>query len=409
MKIRALMALLCLVALIGPLRSVQADAASSDKVLEGFVISADRVDGGMMVPQVVMGETAAHKQKPLIRFEYRNATLYGMQLTKVLSTPQGPMTVVMKANGPVHLTNLTVDASAFSLKGACLKAGKTVPDLGLKEVTMLVHQMQADQGELSQLQLSTIKGNHDLQRPDAPEVLQDLASLPFLEAKDAITSIMKGHLPLTCEDQEKKEKTDEKNSPVEKLLPDQKKPAQEERKTPIDNSTDKVTKPIKDTIDRTKEPLKEVEKPVDDTIYQVKKPVKEVTDSVPKVIKDTKKHVTQITQPVKKTLEPTKQQLCQKATEAKGKIPQQLGLDLIHSAQKEEVPLAELCSDKQAEKQLTLLQNQLLKNMDLLSLLKDEEELASPALFEKMEKQMKKHGVLKLIPDLLKPLDDLFS
>ncbi|WP_062236210.1 hypothetical protein [Fictibacillus sp. FJAT-27399] len=415
MMVRTLMAITCLLGLTSFFSPSQAKAETDGQKLEGFVISADRVDGGTMLPQVVMGETSAQKQKPMIRFQYRNATLYGMKLTKVLSTNQGPITIIMKANGPVHLTNMTVDASAFSLKGACLNAGESVPELGLKNVTMLVHQMKADQGELSRLQLSTVKGNHDLQRPDAPKVLQDLSSLPLLEAKDAIGSLMKGHLPLTCEDKSKEDQSADKGT--DPLLPDSKKPIDKKLKKPVEDAVKpvsdtvgEVTKPVKDTIDHTTEPLKKIKKPVADTVDTVKKPVKKVTDTVPKVVHRTEKTAQQVTEPVKKHLMRTKQQLCQDAAKMDGKVPKQLGLDLIHAAQNEKVPLTDLCSENdKAEKQLKLLQNQLLKNLDLLSLLKDHEELASPDLFEKMEKEMKKHSTLKLLPNLLKPLDGLFQ
>ncbi|MDN4075543.1 hypothetical protein [Fictibacillus terranigra] len=422
MMVRTLMAITCLLGLTGLFSPSQAKAETAGQKLEGFVISADRVDGGTMLPQVVMGETSANKQKPMIRFQYRNATLYGMKLTKVLATDQGPITIIMNANGPVHLTDLTVDASAFSLKGACLKAGESVPELGLKKVTMLVHQMNAAQGELSRLQLSTVKGNHELQRPDVPKVLRDLSSLPFLEAKDAIESLMKGHLPLTCEDESKEDQPDEKKDdsllpgvkPDQKkedsLLPGGQKPVDDAVK-PVEDNIGGVTKPVKDTIDHTTEPLKKIKKPVDDTVDNVKKPVKKVTETVPKVVDDTDKTVKRVIDPVKKQLKRTKQQLCKDAAKMEGKVPKQLGLDLIHAAQKENVPLTDLCSNNNdAEKQLKLLQNQLLNNLDLLSLLKgDEDELASPELFEKMEKEMKKHSTLKLLPHLLSPLNGLFG
>ncbi|MDN4524438.1 hypothetical protein [Fictibacillus fluitans] len=405
----------------------QSQAKASGENDEGFVISADRVEGGIMIPQVVMGETSTGKSKPMIRFQYRNATLYGMKLTKVLSTDEGPVTVIMQAHGPVHMTNMSADASAFSLKGACLTAGKPIPDPGLKKVTMLVHKMEASKGELDRLTLTTVKGNHGQQRPDAPKVLQDLASLPLLEAKEAVGKLMNGHLPLTCEDKkEEKENSSVKPSspfddakkalPVPSKVAIKKPDAKPDKpdtkhivkhvKKPLDDAADPVKrakKPLKDVAD----PVKRVKKPIDNVAKPVKDHVEKPVKKVSKVINKTKETANRETKKIKKTVQQTKQQLCSETGKLNGSVPKMFGLRLIDEAQKEKVALSSLCpNDKAATKQLKIVQSQLLKNLNLPSLEKDQ--LADPDLLNKMEKEIESHSALKLLPDLLKPLDGLF-
>lgn len=418
MRMRALKGLTCLLVMALLYVPNHAQAAASGQNDEGFVVSADRVEGGIMLPQVVMGETSSAKSKPMIRFQYRNATLYGMKLTKVLSTDEGPVTVIMQAHGPVHMTNMTADASAFSLKGACLTAGKPIPDPGLKKVTMLIHKMEASKGELDRLTLTTVKGNHGQQRPAAPKVLQDLASLPLLEVKEAVNKLMNGHLPLTCEDQkEDKEKSPEKpaspSDEIKKALPRlskdpikkaEKKPDKKQEKPDAEHIVKHVKKPLEDVSD----PVKHVKKPLEHVTHPVKQGVKKEITKVPKVIDKTKETAKKEKKKVKKTIQQTKQQLCQKAGILNGSVPKKLGLNFIDEAQKEKIPLTGLCpTNESATKQLKLVQSQLLKNLHLSSLNKDQ--LADPDLLKKMEKEMESHSSLKFLPDLLKPLDGLFS
>ncbi|SDM45570.1 hypothetical protein SAMN04488137_0218 [Fictibacillus solisalsi] len=402
MRMRAIKVLACLLVMALLHVPNQAQAAASGQYEEGFVVSADRVEGGIMLPQVVMGETSSAKSKPMIRFQYRNATLYGMKLTKVLSTEEGPVTVIMQAQGPVHMTNLTADASAFSLKGACLTAGKPIPDPGLKKVTMLVHKMEASKGELDRLRLSTVKGNHGQQRPEAPKVLQDLASLPLLEARAAVDKLMNGHLPLTCENQ----KENKENSPEKPV-------------SPLDEAKKAVPKPSKDSIKKPgkkKGKLDEKqEKPdAEHIVKHVKKPLEHVTHpvkkeiaKVPKAIDKTKGTAKNEPEKLKEKIQQTKLQLCKEAGKLNGSVPKKLGLNLIDEAQKEKNPLTGLCpNNESATTQLMLLQDQLLKNLHLSSL--DKDQLADRDLLKKMEKEMENHSSLKLLPDLLKPLDGTF-
>ncbi|MEH7544463.1 DUF6230 family protein, partial [Neobacillus vireti] len=167
---------------------------------EGFIIEADRVVGSGMFATIVKQETSQNKEKPMLRIQYQSATIYGMKLTKQIDTPNGAVTISLKANGPVTVKNMTVDTTAISFKGACINANQTIPELGMESVVMAAHYMKSVDSLIDQLTLTTITGKTNPQKPGTIKVLQDLSLLPMNEIDKQIEKIVTGHLPLMCED-----------------------------------------------------------------------------------------------------------------------------------------------------------------------------------------------------------------
>ncbi|MDP4161922.1 MAG: hypothetical protein Q8898_02360 [Bacillota bacterium] len=198
---RILLISLCLhLMLLTSLFSQNASAQTADTSLDGFIIQADRVIGSGMVATIVNQETASNTSKPMLRFHYASATIYGMKLTKELQTPQGIISVTLKADGPVTMNGMTVDASAITFKGACLQALTPIPEAGLENVVMVAHYMNAEDSNINQLTLKTITGNAGPEKPNEIKMLQDLATLPVNELDSEIGKITSGHLPLMCGD-----------------------------------------------------------------------------------------------------------------------------------------------------------------------------------------------------------------
>ncbi|MBT2685263.1 hypothetical protein [Bacillus sp. ISL-37] len=376
----------------------KADAAANDA--EGFIIQADRVVGENMKAMVVAGETSGSNAKPMLRITYDSAMIYGMRLTKQFAAPGGTVSITMKANGPVSIKGMQVDASAISFKGACVHAAKVIPNAALEGVTMVAHSMNAASSSLDQLQLQTVNGNGGVQKPGTLKILQDLGSMPFEQMNKEIKKITSGQLPLTCEGapDENSEVVEDTvgvvTNPVDDLL--------DEVTDPLDGTIGKVTDPLEDTVGKVTDPLKDtigkvtdplegtigkvtdplkdtigkVTDPLKDTVDKVATPVEEtvgkVTEPVKDVIKettDTAEKVTEpVVEPVKKTVDETAKTACEKLEAVNGEITKELALELIDKALAENKMLDELCpTDGTLTQQLEKWTEGLLDSLGLLS------------------------------------------
>lgn len=137
---------LILGAAISPKRSY-ADASVS--MNDGFVIEADRVEGVMGIPGIINGETSTQKNKLMLRLTFSKATIYGLTITKVLNTPNGPVTIHFKSTGPVELTNMAVDVTKIEFGGIYLP--NKLGELGMKNVLLVAHKQTANEAILPAL------------------------------------------------------------------------------------------------------------------------------------------------------------------------------------------------------------------------------------------------------------------
>jgi hypothetical protein len=354
-----------------------ATATASTVDSSGFVIQADQVVGKDMTASIVFTETSGNDKVPMLRIHYREAEIYGMKLTKQLNTPQGPVSITLKAAGPVRMNGMTVDTSAISVKGACLRATETIPQAGLKDVTMLVHYMNAEGSNIDQLMLQTLEGNQGPPKPQKAQILADLALLPYTQAVKEIEQISAGKKPLICDSPQEGTAKDNPVTPdvtggildgktqqgaLLPGVPQENLPGKEVGKVidgtvdqikepisnviqPVTGITDPLTKPVEDAVGKTVKPINEkVVKPIKEKVIKpvnerVIKPVDE------KVIKPVKKKIEPVTKPVEETVAAS----CKRLNDSKGVITKQLGLDLIDQALKEDKALTALCSGKASE------------------------------------------------------------
>src|SRR4051795_10041432 len=80
--------------------------AAQNSTDQGFIIEADRVVGSGMNATIVKQETTQKNGKLMLRIQYQSATIYRMRLTKQIDTPNGAVTISLKANGPVTVKNM---------------------------------------------------------------------------------------------------------------------------------------------------------------------------------------------------------------------------------------------------------------------------------------------------------------
>lgn len=353
---------------------VNAANSSSD---EGFIIQADRVIGENMKVTIVSSETSRSSGKPMLRFTYDSAQIYGMKLTKRFNTPNGPVSLTMKASGPVHIKGMTVDASNVSFNGACLYALKVIPDAGLDNVTMVAHYMNAENSSLSNLKMETVNGDGGVSMPGKLKILEDLSAMPFEQMKREIARISSGNLPLTCEEVQ----DDNTDSPAVSIEDGAEQVGEliEEITNPVSDITDPVTEivedvtdPVKDIVDKVTTPIRDTVKgPVKETVDKVAEPVDEIVQKTTKPVLTTVKKATEpVTKPVVETVDKVALTTCQKLSEANGVITKELGLEMIDKALKEGKTLEQLCpTDKTLTERLLKWETGLLDSLGLLSLL----------------------------------------
>ncbi|MGG1396590.1 hypothetical protein ABE288_01875 [Bacillus salipaludis] len=353
---------------------------------DGFIIKADRVIGTGVTASIVKQETSTNDGKIMLRFHYDSATIYGMRLVKQVNSPKGPFSITLKANGPVVVKGMTIDTTAISFQGACIKASETVPKLGMENVVMVAHYMNNADSSIKKLVLNTISGQVGGTHPGKLGILQGLGKLSGQKLNQEIERISKGHLPLTCEEgavmQGKNGKiTSPVNDvgtkplePVTKVGDSVTKPLDPVTKVvdsvtkpldPVTKVVDPVTKPLDpvtkvvDSVTKPLDPVTKVVDPVTKPLEPVVKPVERVVKTVEPVVTDTKKKV-----------EETVQSVCERLDDEKGVISKELALDLIDEALKKQVALGAVCSDNASEtKWLEKWNDGLLKSLGLLDLL----------------------------------------
>ncbi|RLQ91096.1 hypothetical protein [Falsibacillus albus] len=350
--------------------------ASAKQDTDGFIIQADQVVGKNMMATIINQETSLHKKETMLRIHYDQATIYGMRLTKEFNTPTGPVSITMKADGPVTIQDMTVDASALSFKGACIRASTLVPDPGLKDVVMVAHHMSSSHSDLGKLLLETTRGYKAPKKPDKLSLLKDIGLLPLNQLNEEIANIKDGNLPLTCDESSKNE--NKSGSSAGKTLEDAigkaANPTKELQDTvdKVGKTVGDVSKPLKDVIDSTTKPLK-------DTVGAVTKPLKDAADSVTGAVDDATKPVkktvkdatqTKVVKNTTKQVDHTLTETCDQLGRADGKVTKEVGLELVDQALKTHQPLTKLCSDKASTQNLVdQLQDNLLDDLGLSSLL----------------------------------------
>lgn len=160
---------------------------------DGFIIEADRVEGVMLPPGIVTGNTATKQNQVMLRLQYADVTIYGLKITKVLQTPEGPVTIHMNAPGPIQLKNMKADATKVDFGSIYVpeKAGQ----IGMKNVRLVAHQQLADNADLPGLDLSMETGAANIDTSGSDEET-------LRKQADQLTQLLKGG----TSDQNKEEK-----------------------------------------------------------------------------------------------------------------------------------------------------------------------------------------------------------
>ncbi|WP_462408765.1 hypothetical protein [Neobacillus sp. Marseille-QA0830] len=370
--------LVCL-SLLSPVNHIKA-AEKTDT--DGFIIEADRVVGTGMKASIVSRETSESDSKLMLRIQYESATIYGMKLTKPVSTGNGEVSITLSAKGPVTVYGMTVDTTALSFKGACLIAGETIPQLGMENVVMVAHYMKSDNSVIAQLVLKTVNGNAQPNKPGQLQILQDLATLPFNQLDKELEKITAGQLPLTCSDgsMSAKESPGTGTEPLQDVIGGVTDPLQ-----PVLDTLEPVTKPLEPVLEPLKPILEPVTKPLEPIVEPITKPLEPILEQVTKPLEPILKPVTKPLEPVlnqvTKPLEPVVsgtvgtadkvvQTVCTKVRDAKGVINKQLALDLIDEAISKKIQLNQVCQEDTSVFQVIgNLEKSLLKSLGLIDLL----------------------------------------
>src|SRR4051812_7778396 len=98
-KSKIILLSLCLPLMCLTIFSLGGAVKAENRDTEGFIIEADRVVGSGMTASIIKQETSTNNGKPMLRFYYKSATIYGMKLTKQVDSPKGAVTISLKANG----------------------------------------------------------------------------------------------------------------------------------------------------------------------------------------------------------------------------------------------------------------------------------------------------------------------
>jgi hypothetical protein len=368
---------LCLGLMFLTIFNFDSGVKAAGNTTDGFIIEADRVIGNGMTASIVKQETSNKDQQPMLRIQYKSATIYGMKLTKEVISPNGPLSITLKAKGPVTVKNMTVDTTAISFQGACVNASEMVPEIGMENVVMVAHFMNSGDSDIENLVLNTVSGDTNAPRPGTLKILQDLSLLPVNQLDKEIEKISSGHFPLTCVDETKQGQSDpisKITDPVKDIVDAVTKPLDPVLKPldPVLKPLDPVLKsvePVLKPLDPVLKPLDPVVKVVDPVVKQLD-PVVKAVDPVVKAVDPVVKAVVPVVPETTATVEKTIQSACTKLSEANGVITKELALNLIDEAINKNLSFTKVCqSNTNLTSELQTWEGNLLKSLGLVNLL----------------------------------------
>ncbi|NMH83017.1 hypothetical protein HH307_01685 [Bacillus coagulans] len=174
-------------------------SVAESPVTDGFIIEADRVEGAMLPPGITAGDTATKQNQVMLRLQYADVTIYGLKITKVLQTPEGPVTIHMNAPGPIQLKNMRVDATKVNFGG--IYVPEKARQIGMKNVRLVAHQQLADNADLPGLNLSMETGAADIDTSGSDEET-------LRKQADQLTQLLQGGTP----EKNKEEKNDKSDT-----------------------------------------------------------------------------------------------------------------------------------------------------------------------------------------------------
>nr|WP_263323190.1 hypothetical protein [Neobacillus sp. Marseille-Q6967] len=348
---------------------------------EGFIIEADRVVGSGVTAGIVSQETSANNGKPMLRFHYESATIYGMKLTKQVKNQKGNVGITLQAKGPVTVKDMTVDVTEISFKGACVKAGETIPELGMENVVMVAHYMNSTDSVIKNLLLNTVNGDTGTTKPGKLKLLEDLSKLPLDQLEKEIGRITRGHLPLTCEagDATAGKGSDPVKDVIE-VVTDPLEPVADQLEPVLD-----PLEPVLDPLDPVLKPVEPILKPLNPVLKPVQ-PILKPLDPVLKPVEPILKPLDPVLKPVEPILEPLEpitdpldpvvggavevvKTTCEKLSDAKGVITKELVLELVEEAIEKKVSLSSICQgDAGLIAALAEWEEGLLKSLGLVNL-----------------------------------------
>ncbi|GER74220.1 hypothetical protein [Weizmannia acidilactici] len=130
-------------------------------------MEADHVEGLMLAPAIVTDDTMTKQNQVMLRLQYSDATIYGLKITKVLQTSEGPVTVHMNAAGPIHLKNMKVDVTKAEFSG--IYAPDKLDGIGMKDVRLVAHQQLAGIADLPNLDVTMENGAANIDTSSSDE------------------------------------------------------------------------------------------------------------------------------------------------------------------------------------------------------------------------------------------------
>lgn len=344
---------------------VKAEGSST----EGFIIEADRVIGSGVSVGIISQETSASQGRPMLRFQYESATIYGMKLTKQVKNDKGAVSITLKAKGPVTVKDMIVDVTAISFKGVCLKAGETLPELGMENIVMVAHYMNSADSVIKNLLLNTDNDNTGIEEPGKLKILEELAMLPLNQLEKEIERITSENLPLTCEQSE--ETVGIGTDPINDVIKEVTNPIY-----PVLDPLQPVIEPIEPVLESLVPVLKPLD-PVLEPIEPILKPLEPVMKPVDPVLKPLEPLLNPLSptiNPSTKPLEPVvggvvemEKTTCEKLSNGNGVITKELALELIDEAIEKRISLSSMCQDN--TELMTTLQEWENSSLGLLDLL----------------------------------------
>ncbi|TCP20299.1 hypothetical protein EV207_15317 [Scopulibacillus darangshiensis] len=222
--------LLVITGLCLPLPAQKAASASGNS--GGFMIEADKVEGAINIPAILVGKIAVKEGK-----------IYGLTLTKELKTAHGTIVIKIKSPGPIDVKDMKAD-----LMGLPTFTGLYLPDhfgwIGMKNVKMKVSKQTASLLTLPGAQVETSYGRSEnketkaLNKEDLKKLAEKMKKVQNGEDPNANDENKRRMDGVKSDIPEPAEKTREENGDIDPAKKQRKETKAKEDQKTEDNDSD---------------------------------------------------------------------------------------------------------------------------------------------------------------------------
>lgn len=156
--------------IIGGWLALTKNSYATSPIFIGFIIEASQMEGTMQSLDMTTGDTALAQNVPMLDLKFKDATVKGLIIKKLMQTPDGIVTTNMTSQDTVLFNNLELKVTNASFEGTYIPEQGNI---GFKNVKLLAHFVTTDSSDLPKFKVNfTTGGQIEMEPRSEAELIQ---------------------------------------------------------------------------------------------------------------------------------------------------------------------------------------------------------------------------------------------